>query len=77
MRSVDRDVKAMAQGIDAINKEIDILTSNIKIHKAERMRLERLSAVKSQLIDNPKDCAKLVKRYKEMQNERRSSKISA
>jgi len=77
MRSVDRDVKAMAQGIDAINKEIDILTSNIKIHKAERMRLERLSAVKSQLIDNPKDCAKLVKRYKEMQNERRSSEISA
>ena len=66
MRSVDRDVKAMAQGIDAINKEIDILTSNIKIHKAERMRLERLSAVKSQLIDNTKDCAKLVKRYKEM-----------
>ena len=34
MRSVDRDVKAMAQGIDAINKEIDILSSNIKIHKA-------------------------------------------
>mgnify|MGYP000707442533 FL=1 len=66
MRSVDRDVKAMAQGIDAINEEIDILTSNIKIHKEERMRLERLSAVKSQLIDNPKDCAKLVKRYKEM-----------
>ena len=77
MRSVDRDVKVMAQGMDAINKEIDILTSNIKIHKAERMRLERLSAVKSQLIDNPKDCAKLVKRYKEMQNERRSSEISA
>lgn len=77
MRSVDRDVKVMAQGMDAINKEIDILSSNIKIHKAERMRLERLSAVKSQLIDNPKDCAKLVKRYKEMQNERRSSEISA
>ena len=66
MRSIDRDVKAMAQGIDAINKEIDILSGNIKIHKAERMRLERLSAVKSQLMDNPKDCAKLVKRYKEM-----------
>ena len=77
MRSVDRDVKVMAQGMEAINKEIDILSSNIKIHKAERMRLERLSAVKSQLIDNPKDCAKLVKRYKEMQNERRSSEISA
>ena len=25
MRSVDRDVKVMAQGMDAINKEIDIL----------------------------------------------------
>ena len=66
MRSIDRDVKAMAQGIDAINKEIDILSGNTKIHKAERMRLERLNAVKEQLIDNPKDCAKLVKRYKEM-----------
>jgi len=77
MRSVDRDVKAMAQGMDAIDKQIDILSGNIKLHKAERMRLARLSAVKSQLIDNPKDCAKLVKRYKEMQNERRSSEISA
>ena len=66
MRSIDRDVKAMAQGIDAINEQINILSGNVKLHKAERMRLERLSAVKSQLIDNPKDCAKLVKRYEEM-----------
>ena len=66
MRSIDRDVKAMAQGIDAINEQINILSGNVKLHKAERKRLERLSAVKSQLIDNPKDCAKLVKRYKEM-----------
>ncbi len=66
MRSIDRDVKAMAQGIDAINEQINILSGNVKLHKAERKRLERLSAVKSQLIDNPKDCAKLVKRYEEM-----------
>lgn len=66
MRSVDRDVKAMAQGIAVINKEIDILSGNVKLHKAERMRLARLSAIKVQLVDNPKDCAKLVKRYREM-----------
>ena len=66
MRSIDRDVKAMAQGIDAINEQINILSGNVKLHKAERKRLERLSVVKSQLIDNPKDCAKLVKRYEEM-----------
>ena len=65
MRSVDRDVKAMAQGIAAIDKQIDILRGNVKLHKAERMRLERLSAIKQQLIDNPKDCAKLVKVHNE------------
>jgi len=65
MRSVDRDVKAMAQGMDAIDKQIDILSGNTKLRKAERMRLERLNAVKKQLIDNPKDCAKLVKVHNE------------
>jgi len=65
MRSVNRDVKAMAQGIDVIDKQINILNSNTKLRKAERMRLERLSAVKQQLIDNPKDCAKLVKVHNE------------
>ena len=65
MRSVDRDVKAMAQGMDVINKQIDILSGNTKLRKAERMRLERLNAVKAQLIDNPEDCAKLVKVHNE------------
>jgi hypothetical protein len=66
MRSVDRDVKAMAQGIDAIEAQINILNGNVKLRKAERKRLERLNAIKVQMIDNPKDCKKLVKRYKEM-----------
>jgi len=66
MRSIDRDVKAMAQGIDVINEQINILSGNVKLHKAERKRLERLEAVKVQMVDNPKDCDKLVKRYKEM-----------
>jgi hypothetical protein len=66
MRSVDRDVKAMAQGIDAIDAQINILNGNVKLRKAERKRLERLNAIKVQMIDNPKDCKKLVKRYKEM-----------
>ena len=34
--------------------------------KAERKRLERLNAVYVQMVDNPDDCAKLVKRYKDM-----------
>lgn len=66
MRSIDRDVKAMAQGIDAINEQINILSGNVKLHKSERKRLERLEAIKVQMIDNPEDCNKLVKRYKEM-----------
>ena len=65
MRSVDRDVKAMAQGMNVIDKQIDILSGNTKLRKAERMRLERLNAVKKQLIDHPKDCAKLVKVHNE------------
>jgi len=66
MRSVTRDVKAMSMGLDAIKNEIERLSTNVKIHKAERKRLERLNAVYVQMVDNPNDCAKLVKRYKDM-----------
>jgi hypothetical protein len=65
-RSIERDVKAMSMGLDLINSQINSLLGNIKLRKAERKRLERLQAVKIQMVDNPDECKKLVKRYKEM-----------
>lgn len=65
-RSIERDVKVMSMGLDFINNQIDLLLGNIKLRKAERKRLERLQAVKVQMVDNPNECKKLVKRYKEM-----------
>ena len=65
-RSIERDVKAMAMGLDSIDNQINSLLGNIKLRKAERKRLERLQAIKVQMVDNPDECKKLVKRYKEM-----------
>ena len=65
-RSVERDVKAMSMGLDTINSQIETLSTNVKLRKAERQRLERLKAVKVQMVENPDECKKLVKRYKEM-----------
>ena len=65
-RSIERDVKAMSMGLDFINNQINSLLGNVKLRKAERKRLARLQAVKVQMVDNPDECKKLVKRYKEM-----------
>jgi hypothetical protein len=65
-RSIERDVKAMSMGLDFINNQINSLLGNVKLRKAERKRLERLQAIKVQMIDNPDECKKLVKRYKEL-----------
>ena len=65
-RSVERDVKAMTLGLDTIDFQIETLDKNVKLRKAERKRLERLRAVKVQMIDNMDDCNKLIKKYKEM-----------
>ena len=65
-RSIERDVKAMSMGLDFINSQINVLSGNVKLRKAERKRLERLQAVKVQMVENPDECKKLVKRYKEM-----------
>ena len=65
-RSIARDVKVMSKGLDSVNKEIETLMVNTKLQKAQRKRLERLQAVKVQMVDNPEDCSKLVKQYKEM-----------
>lgn len=66
MRSVNRDIKAMSMGLDFVNNQINLLLGNIKLRKAERKRLERLQAIKVQMVENPEDCNQLVKRYKEM-----------
>lgn len=65
-RSIARDVKVMSKGLDSVNKEIETLLVNTKLQKAQRKRLERLQAVKVQMVDSPEDCSKLVKQYKEM-----------
>ena len=65
-RSIERDVKAMSMGLDTINSQIETLSTNVKLRKAERQRLERLKAVKVKMVENPDECKKLVKRYKEM-----------
>ena len=65
-RSIERDVKAMSMGLDTINSQINALETNVKLKKAERKRLARLQAVKVQMVENPDECKKLVKRYKEM-----------
>ena len=65
-RSIERDVKAMSMGIDIINSQIEALSTNVKLRKAERQRLARLKAIKVQMVENPAECKKLVKRYKEM-----------
>lgn len=65
-RSIERDVKVMCNGLDTVNFQINALIGNVKLRKAERKRLNRLQAVKVQMVENPDECAKLVKRYKEM-----------
>lgn len=65
-RSIARDVKVMSKGIESVNNEIESLMVNTKLQKAQRKRLERLQAVKVQMVDNPEDCNKLVKQYREM-----------
>ena len=65
-RSISRDVKVMSFGLLTIENQIEKLKGNVKLRKAERKRLNRLEAVKVQMVENPKDCEKLVKRYKEM-----------
>jgi hypothetical protein len=65
-RSIERDVKVMTKGSFGVDWEIAMLEGNQKLRKAERKRLERLRAVKVQMVENPDECKKLVKRYKEM-----------
>lgn len=63
-RSVERDVKTMAMGLDAINASIALIEGNTKIQKALKNRLSRLRVAKAALINDPKNSADLIKRYK-------------
>lgn len=65
-RSIERDVKAMSMGLDVVISQILMLSGNVKLRKAERKRLSRLEAIRKQMVENPDECKKLVKRYKEM-----------
>ena len=66
-RSIERDIKAMSMGLDVVMSQISMLSGNVKLRKAERKRLSRLEAICKQMVENPDECKKLVKRYKEMQ----------
>lgn len=65
-RSIERDVKAMSMGLDVVISQILMLSGNVKLRKAERKRLNRLEAIRKQMVENPDECKKLVKRYREM-----------
>jgi hypothetical protein len=65
-RSIARDVRIMSKGIAFVNKEIETLSVNSKLDKSQRKRLNRLQAVKFQMVVSPEDCNKLVKQYREM-----------
>ena len=65
-RSIERDIKAMSMGLDVVMSQISTLSSNVKLRKAERKRLSRLEAIRKQMVENPDECKKLVKRYREM-----------
>jgi len=65
-RSIERDIKAMSMGLDVVMSQISTLSGNVKLRKAERKRLSRLEAIRKQMVENPDECKKLVKRYREM-----------
>ena len=65
-RSVARDATAMSKGIESIKKEISFWESLTSRTKSVKKRLERLYAVKVQLMENPKESMDLVKQLKEI-----------
>ena len=51
-------------GLDAINASIALIEGNTKIQKDLKNRLSRLRVAKAALINDPKNSADLIKRYK-------------
>ena len=65
-RSVARDATAMCKGIESIKEEISFWESLARKTKSVKKRLERLYAVKVQLMENPKESMDLIKQLKEI-----------
>lgn len=65
-RSVARDATAMSKGIESIKEEISFWESLARKTKSVKKRLERLYAVKVQLMENPKESMDLIKQLKEI-----------
>lgn len=61
-RSVERDVKTMALGLDVVNQEIQFWEQKHKKDKSVKHRLERLYAAKKHLIENPEKANELMAR---------------
>lgn len=61
-RSVERDVKTMALGLDVVNQEIEFWEKKHKKDKSVKQRLERLYAARKHLIENPKKANELIER---------------
>tara|TARA_Y100001937_G_C7048878_1_gene298128 strand:- start:483 stop:677 length:195 start_codon:yes stop_codon:yes gene_type:complete len=62
MRSVNRDIKTMALGIDVIDQEIKFWESKSKKDKSIQNRVERLYTARKHLIENPKASEELIQR---------------
>lgn len=69
MRSVNRDGKAMAMGLENVEKEIQYWETPKHKVRSVRQRLARLYAVRKQLVENPESSANLINQLKEIQNE--------
>ena len=59
-RSVSRGAMAMTKGIESIKEEISFWESLTRRTKSVKKRLERLYAVKVQLMENPKESQDLI-----------------
>lgn len=69
LRSVERDAKAIALGLPAVEAEIRHWESPKKKPRSVRQRLERLYTARKHLIDNPMAAESLVDQLKAIQNE--------
>ena len=68
-RSVVRDTLAMSKGIANVEKEISFWEARSNKNKSIKKRLERLYAVRTHLVETPKEALDLVNQLKEINNE--------
>lgn len=68
-RSVTRDTRAIALGLDHVNAEINFYEGAKKKVKSVKKRLERLYEARKHLLENPNASESLVNQLKAIQNE--------